>query len=239
MSLDPDPPIPPERPAPRGDWSGPLAARIGPWVDWFGLGRLIAAVLTTVAVVAGGWWLLRTPAPPTEAGLPFATTTTASGATTTTSPIATTTSGPAVVVVHVAGAVANPGVYELAGDARVHVAVEAAGGALPGAAPGTLNLAAPLTDGARIYVPVVGEEPPPIVAPAAATSTGPPGPLDLNRASAAELDDLPGIGPATAQAIVEHRTSAGPFASVDDLEAVRGIGPAKLEAIRSLVTASP
>ena len=63
----------------------------------------------------------------------------------------------------------------------------------------------------------------------------PTGPVDLNRATAAELDALPGIGPATAQAIVDHREANGPFASVDDLEAVRGIGPAKLEAIRPLV----
>ena len=63
----------------------------------------------------------------------------------------------------------------------------------------------------------------------------PAGPVDLNRATAAELDLLPGIGPATAQAIVDHREANGPFASVDDLEAVRGIGPAKLEAIRPLV----
>jgi competence protein ComEA len=63
-----------------------------------------------------------------------------------------------------------------------------------------------------------------------------PGPLDLNAAGATELDRLPGIGPATAQAIVEHREQHGPFAAVDDLEAVRGIGPAKLEALRDQVT---
>ena len=64
----------------------------------------------------------------------------------------------------------------------------------------------------------------------------PAGPVDLNRATAAELDALPGIGPATAQAIVDHREANGPFASVDDLEQVRGIGPAKLATIRPLVT---
>ena len=64
----------------------------------------------------------------------------------------------------------------------------------------------------------------------------PAGPIDLNVATAADLDDLPGIGPATAQAIVDHREEHGPFASVDDLEAVRGIGPAKLEAVRERVT---
>ena len=64
----------------------------------------------------------------------------------------------------------------------------------------------------------------------------PAGPIDLNRATAAELDSLPGIGPATAQAIVAHREANGPFSSVDDLENVRGIGPAKLEALRGSVT---
>ena len=105
------------------------------------------------------------------------------------------------------------------------------------AAPGALNLAAPLGDGARIYVPMIGEEVPPTAwPPPRRPPPCRPGPVDLNRATAAELDDLPGIGPATAQAIVDHRTANGPFASVDDLEAVRGIGPAKLDAIRPLVT---
>ena len=126
--------------------------------------------------------------------------------------------------------------YELPAGSRVDAAVAAAGGARPDAAPGALNLAAPLADGTRIYVPVVGEEVPPTPPVAVAPGpTTPPGPIDLNRATAAELDELPGIGPSTAQAIVDHRTANGPFASVDDLEAVRGIGPAKLDAIRALV----
>jgi competence protein ComEA len=229
VSLSPDDPDLPgavRRPAP----GSPLAARLRPWIEWFGLGRLIATAVTVVAIVGGGWWLLRAPTPPTEAGLPFASTSTV--AATTTGPATTV---PAAVVVHVAGAVARPGVYELPGDARVHGALDAAGGATADAAPGALNLAAPLSDGARIYVPAIGEEvPPPSPVPAAGPTT-PAGPLDLNRATADELDRLPGVGPATAQAIVDHRTTNGPFASVDDLEAVRGIGPAKLDAIRDLV----
>lgn len=235
MSLTPEDPDLPDavrRPLP----GTPLANRLRPWIEWFGLGRLVATAVTIVAVVAGGWWLLRTPAPPTEAGLPFASATTSTsvaGPTTTASTGATT--APATVVVHVAGAVANPGVYELPFDARVHGALDAAGGALADAAPGALNLAAPLSDGARVYVPVIGEEVPAAPAPGAAAPSAPTGPIDLNRATAAELDGLPGIGPATAQAIVDHRSTNGPFASVDDLEAVRGIGPAKLDAIRELV----
>ena len=98
-----------------------------------------------------------------------------------------------------------------------------------------VNLAAPLLDGAQVYVPIVGAPPragPSGPSPPTTTS----GPLDINRATAGQLDALPGIGPSTAQAIVAHREQHGPYASVDGLEDVRGIGPAKLDAIRDLVT---
>lgn len=235
MSLTPEDPHLPDA-VPRPLPGSPLAGRLRPWIEWFGLGRIVATTVTIVVVVAGGWWLLRTPAPPTEAGLPLASTTTMSttGPTSTTS--GPTSTAPPVLVIHVAGAVVRPGVYELPGGARVHAALDAAGGPLPDAAPGGLNLAAPLADGARVYVPVTGEEVPAAELPSAvAPSVVPAGPLDLNGATAGELAELPGIGPATAQAIVDHRSANGPFASVDELEAVRGIGPAKLEAIRSLV----
>ena len=244
MRSDPQLPDQPDRPRPGRPWPDVVTGRLGPWIDWFGLGRVIATGVTVVAAVAGGWWLLRTPAPPIEAGLPFATTSVVATATTagppsaaSTGPATTVPTTPGVVVVHVAGAVVSPGVYELPAGSRVEGAVTAAGGARPDAVSSALNLAAPLTDGTRIYVPMVGEEVPPTPAVAVAPGpTTPPGPIDLNRATAAELDDLPGIGPSTAQAIVEHRTANGPFAAVDDLEAVRGIGPAKLDAIRALVT---
>jgi competence protein ComEA len=244
VSLDPQLPNPPGRPNPGGRWIDALTGRLRPWIDWFGLGRLVAGAVTIVVVVAGGWWLLRAPVPPIEAGLPFAGTTTVVGAavadavppgpvTATTLPATTVAT---MIVVHVAGAVAGPGVHELPAGSRVDDALAAAGGPLPGAAPGALNLAAPLADGTRIYVPMVGEEVPPTPPVAVAVGpTTPAGPIDLNRATVDELDELPGIGPATAQAIVDHRTTNGPFASVDDLEAVRGIGPAKLDAIRALV----
>jgi competence protein ComEA len=223
---------------PSGRWEA-WTARIRPWIDWFGLGRIVTTAATVLLVVVGGWWLLRSPDPPTEAGLPVATAPSSTTTSSTAPSSATSTVPPGRLVVHVAGAVARPGVYELATGARVHAAVDAAGGSLPDAATDALNLAAPLADGERVYVPVVGEPVPPPEPPAAsATSPSvPAGPVDLNSATAAELDLLPGIGPATAQAIVDHREANGPFASVDDLEAVRGIGPAKLEAIRPLVTA--
>ena len=110
----------------------------------------------------------------------------------------------------------------------------------PDADPGVLNLAAPVADGTRIYVPVVGEEVPPTpplpvaVAPGA---TAPPGPIDLNRATAGRARRPAGHRPVDGRRPSSTTARAnGPFASVDDLEAVRGIGPAKLEAIRALVT---
>jgi competence protein ComEA len=216
----------------------PLLRRAQPWVEWFGARRVVAVAVTVVVLIAGGWWLLHSPAPPTEAGLPFATTTTAvSPSVPTSAAVAPTTSLASGVVVYVAGAVTSPGVYELAGGSRANAAVDAAGGPTAEADLDALNLAAPLTDGERVYVPAEGEAvPPPVGGVPAGAPTTVPGPVDINRATAEQLDALPGIGPTTAQAIVDHREQAGPFATVDQLEDVRGIGPAKLDAIRELVT---
>ena len=217
-----------------------VEGRLRPWIEWFGLGRLIGGAVAVVVVVAAGWWLLRSPDRPTEAALPVATSAPSPPPAAAAAAASTTSVAAGPVVVHVAGAVAVPGVYELVPGARVEAAIRAAGGMAPSADPAALNLAAIVADGERVYVPVVGETPPPppppVVASAATGSTVAPGPVDLNHADADQLDGLPGIGPATAAAIVDHRTRNGPFASVDDLEAVRGIGPAKLEAIRELVT---
>ena len=221
-----------ERPvAPRS-----LSERARTWVEWFGIGRLAAVTVATVIVCAGGVWLVRTPPPATEASLPRAGTTTASSTAESTVPTVPTTA--AVVLVHVAGAVAQPGVYQLAGDARVRDAIVAAGGPTDQADWNTLNLAAAIGDGAKVYVPVEGEAVPPTYGPApspvGADRTGLP--IDVNAASAAELELLPGVGPATAAAIVTERERTGPFLTVDDLDRVPGIGPAKLGALRDLVT---
>ena len=184
-----------------------------------------AAVALVVAVV--GWFVLREPpGPPPEQSLPRA------GGRAAASP--GTTAPPAQLVVDAAGAVQSPGVYKLAPGSRVTDLVDAAGGAAPDADLDRVNLAAPLTDGARVYVPKVGE-----AVPADAGGAGSPSkeqPLDLNTATAEQLDALPGIGPATAKAIVDERTKRGRFTSVDDLLHVRGIGPSKLDQLRDLVT---
>jgi competence protein ComEA len=152
------------------------------------------------------------------------------------------------IVVHVVGAVATPGVQRLPVGSRVVDAVEGAGGAAADADLGRINLAAALTDGQQVYVLRVGEEPhvPPVGtgtpgAPGVA-GTGPDADaggealIDINTASSAQLEELPGVGPVTAEAIVDHREANGPFVTVDDLIGVRGIGEAKLAQVRDRVT---
>ena len=141
------------------------------------------------------------------------------------------------VVVHVSGAVSRPGVYTLPEGSRLIDALEAAGGLRGDAAGESLNLAVPLADGQRVHVPAFGQEPSTTSAldAAPASSAGPAaasGPVDLNTATAGELESLPGIGPALAERIVEDRIANGPYATVDDLMRVRGIGAATLDKIR-------
>lgn len=151
--------------------------------------------------------------------------------------VTTTVAAAPPLVVHVAGAVANPGLQQLHDGARVADALAAAGGPLANADVSQLNLASPLVDGARVYVPAVGEQVPPELSagPGGSVTAQSTGPLDLNRATEAQLDALSGVGPSTAAAIVAYRRDHGPFRSVDDLLQVRGIGPSKLEALRSQV----
>ena len=222
-------------PLPRPVPSRSPTERARAWVEWFGIGRLVAASVATVIVCAGAVWLIRTPPPATEASLPRATTT--SEVLSESMPTAAPPSTAAVVVVHVAGAVVEPGVYELGPDARVRDAIVAAGGPTQAADWNALNLAGVVVDGVKVYVPEVGEEVPPALTavpfPAGPDQAG--APVDVNTATAAELDALPGVGPATAAAIVTERERNGPFLGVDDLDRVPGIGPAKLDALRDLV----
>jgi len=238
------------RPSPRGS----RAEQIRAWSDWFGFRRLIGSAIAMAVVCAGAYWLVRTPPPPTEALLPMAATTSTapsmSAATSLSSapppgspPVATTT--PAVAVVHVAGAVVSAGLYRVDVGARVGEAITLAGGPTEDADLDVVNLAAVVVDGSRIYVPHVGESIPVEVVPAgsggagsgaAGSSATGPHLVDVNIATIDELDELPGVGPATAAAIVAERERNGPFVGVDDLDRVTGIGPAKLEALRDLVT---
>jgi competence protein ComEA len=144
----------------------------------------------------------------------------------------------AVVVVHVVGAVRRPGLYRLREGARVADAVARAGGATRGAQLAGLNLAAPLVDGVQVLVPeAAAADAAGGLADSGAVSPGATAPKpSLSSASAEELDALPGVGPVTAQRIIDHRTAHGPFRSVDDLDAVPGIGPTRVEQLRDLVT---
>ena len=142
-------------------------------------------------------------------------------------------------LVHVAGAVRHPGVYKLHDGDRVKDAVARAGGARAGADVNAINLAAKVADGQQVVVPRRGA-----AAPAAADATAGAGageagaaqpPVSLNSATAAQLDTLDGVGPATAQKILDWRREHGGFRSIDDLGEVPGIGPKRLAALRGKV----
>jgi competence protein ComEA len=142
---------------------------------------------------------------------------------------------PSTIQVHVAGWVVSPGVVSLPEGALVADAIRAAGGLRPGARSDALNLAAAVADGNQIVVPGPDQAP---AGNGAETPGGGGGGglISLNRATAAELEGLPGVGPVLAGRIVAHRDQNGPFSAVEDLLEVPGIGEAKLAAIRDLVT---
>lgn len=217
-----------------------LADRLGTSTTALVLGTVATAVgagVAFVALTAGG-------SSPPELSIPYATSTTTTSSAETGGASGTDPSDePAQVMVHAAGAVSHPGVYVLGDDARVGDLLAAAGGPVAGADLDRVNLAAPLTDGTRVYVPEVGEDrPPPVLAGSEVPGADPEGAgtdpgalIDVNRATASELEHLPGVGPATAASIIDHRERHGPFERVDDLLSVRGIGDAKLAALRDLV----
>lgn len=147
---------------------------------------------------------------------------------------------PAELVVYVSGAVLRPDVYRLAPGARVKDAVVAAGGLAPEAAAELVNLAEPLSDAAHIHIPAVAEtapHPAPAAPGAPASAAGPL--LDLNTASAAALEELPGIGTTMAARIVARRAEVGPFTAVEDLREVTGVGEKLYAQIAPLVTVGP
>jgi competence protein ComEA len=153
-------------------------------------------------------------------------------------------------MVYVSGEVVKPGVYVLASAARVIDALLAAGGATNQADLVVVNLAAPLVDAAQVFIPRIGSTPRAtlprphagINLPTSGTSAGAGGGatsaagiVDINIATLSDLDALPGVGPSTAQAIIDYRVANGPYASIEGLLNVRGIGPSKLAAMRARV----
>ena len=166
------------------------------------------------------------------------------------SAVSSALAGSQEIVVYVCGAVRRPGVYHLDPGARVADLLAAAGGARPKAALQAVNLAAKLLDGQQVVVPARGAAGGTVAAAgsAATGTTGSAGaagaagtgttaaPVDLNTATLEQLDALPGVGPATAQKIIDYRTANGGFKSVDDLKNVSGIGDAKFATLQPLVT---
>ena len=136
-----------------------------------------------------------------------------------------------ILVVDVVGAVRQPGLYRLPQGSRIADAVARAGGATAKAELALVNLAAPLADGTQIVVPARS----PVGAAAPATPGAPAGPVHLNTATLEQLDALPGVGPVTAQKILDYRQQHGAFSSVDELDAIPGIGPKRLDQLRDLV----
>ena len=215
--------------------------------DWRHDARFGVVVLIGVALVAGVIWYrigIGGASAQESRAAPAAVSTTAPN---TTLGDATATTGakgaPATIAVHVAGAVQHPGVVELRTGARVIDAVEAVGGALAEGDLDRLNLAAKVTDGQRVYVAKVGQSDPGAVGDATgangvdepgAGTTG--GKVNLNTASQAQLEELPGIGPTYAEAIIAERQRRGGFTSVNDLRSVRGIGDKRFAELAPLVT---
>ncbi|MDQ3352222.1 MAG: helix-hairpin-helix domain-containing protein [Actinomycetota bacterium] len=241
----------PARPGAAPAW----VHRFTGWASWIGPWRLATTALAVAVIAVAAWWLVRAPAPPAETTIPYAGGGSGRASATTDAVVAAdaaaavstvaASSVPTTVTIHVAGSVERPGVYSLPGGSRIQAAVVAAGGPTRRADLDAINMAAPAVDGAQIYVPARGEAVPPVADPASsggAPVVGSPSvpdasaPVDVNMAGLDELDTLPGVGPATATAIIQYRDENGPFASVDDLESVPGIGPVTLDAIRELVT---
>lgn len=217
--------------------------------------RAVAAVAVAVVIAAAltAWWVLSSrpralavravgASAAVASAEPSAASTASTGSTGRSVPTQpTSAASPTGVVVDVAGKVARPGVYELTPGARVVDAVRAAGGVRKGVSTTSLNLAAPLRDGQQVLVGVTG-------APAAGVAGGAAmdpgsggasesaGPLDLNSATLAQLQTLPGVGPVLAQRILDWRAAHGRFGSVSQLDEVSGIGAVKFAQLRDHVT---
>jgi competence protein ComEA len=207
------------RPKPR--WSlRDLDERAKKWLAYLGWHRIVFSAMFLIVLALVGAWLFHTPRQPVEQSIPFA------------SP-STNPPSSKLAVVYVTGAVSKPGIYSLKTSARLFEAIFLAGGFADDADQTAINLAAQVVDGVQIFVPRIGEAPRLIQPGSSSVGTGK---VSLNSASSAELEQLPGIGPATAAAIIKWREDNGPFTSVDELLEVTGIGDSKLDAIRELIS---
>lgn len=211
--------------------------------------RALAVVAIVVVLGAAGWaWWSRPRAEPLAGAAATASGQDSAGAGQTGQSAAegvpTSPSGDPELVVAVAGKVRRPGLVRLPAGARVADALEAAGGPLPGTDAALLNLARKVTDGELILVGVTA--PPPAAgsatgatagpAPAGGGVAGPGGKVNLNTATRAELETLPGVGPVLAQRIIDFREQRGGFRAISDLKQVTGIGDARYEDLKALVT---
>lgn len=208
-----------------------------------GISARLAAVVSCLLIAGAGlWWWAALSSPPdvqpVDAARPRPTGKGSEGSSQT-GGAKEANDGVPPVIVHVAGAVASPGVYRLRPGSRIHDAITAAGGAAPEADLHRLNLAAPLEDGVRILVPRPGdvvENPQAGTGADSSTASGSKAKVNLNTASVDDLAGLPRVGPVLAQRIVEYRTQHGRFASPEGLDAVPGIGSKMLESLLPLVT---
>lgn len=213
----------------------PLIERLRAWSAALEIApsHVVALLLLASCASAGMvvvWWTAR-PHPVSSPTVPVSSTPAIT--------VPSATPSPRPVVVHVSGAVASAGVYELASGARVVDAIDAAGGAADDARTDRLNLARTVEDGEQIHVPDAAEAAsagPIDRSGSTTTGAAPSDRISLNGASATELEALPGVGPVLASRIVEHRERAGGFAAVEDLLQVDGIGEKTFAELRELVT---
>lgn len=214
-----------------------FTASLRHWIAFVGARRLAGSIAGCVVAIGAGWFVLRPSSTPVELSLPSITT-------------AVIEASGQDVHVHVVGAVKNPGVYTLPSSARVIDAVTAAGGSLRSADLEGINMAQTLMDSEQVFIPSRrASRPRTTVAPrlkprpritsttvAAGTPTARI--ININTATAQQLESLTGVGPATAKAIISYRSTKGPFTKVEDLLNVPGIGPAKLLAMRNEISVS-
>jgi competence protein ComEA len=240
-----------------------LEDKCSQFIQWYGPARAFATAGSVAVVCVGAWWLLRAPAPPLENSLPLAIVSSASSSSSSvigevqnTSLMEMNTAVMREVVVHVAGAVNKPGVYRLKPTARVIDAVNAAGGVTASADTAAVNLALPLLDAEQVYIPIRSNQRPhttvavqrkipatpsspssttAVVIVGATESSVKSALININTATALELEALPSVGPSTAKAIVAFRTKNGPFGKAEDLLKVPGIGDGKLAAMKPFV----